>query len=257
MLKVLITGASSGIGESIAKEYAAKGCELILVARRKDRLESLKKTCLDLGAIKTDFWCIDLSSKEDIKKLYKEIEQLENLDIVIANAGIGDLRSFENQSFEEYKKVMDVNVDGVYHTVKASLDKLKQSNGRVGIVGSIQSFMVMPGSSAYCMSKYAVRALSETLYLEFKRSKISVTFIAPGFIATEIRQKKLDDLEVNQKDPVPSYLVMPSKVAAKKIIRAIHGRKRQVTLTYFGKFAEFFFTRFPSLAYFIVSKAKT
>lgn len=256
MKKVLITGASSGIGESIAKEYASKGYSLILVARRKDRLETLKNVCLDLGALKAEYWCIDLSNQVDIKKLYENINLLDKLDVVIANAGIGDLRSFENMSFEEYKKVMDVNVDGVYHTVKASLEKLKTSKGRVGIVGSIQSFMVMPGSSAYCISKYAVRALSETLYLEFKRSNISVTFIAPGFIATEIRQKKLDELETNQKDPIPAFLLMPSKVAAKKIVKAVDKRKRQITLTYLGKFAEFLFTRCPSLAYFIVSRIK-
>jgi short-subunit dehydrogenase len=253
MKTALVTGASSGMGYGCAILLAQKGYRVLALARRENRLKELQEQAKNFpGTI--DYLVCDITKEEDKVKLTNKIDQLGSIDLVLANAGIGDVKSIDKLDKAELKRIMDTNVYGVFDTVKLSLEKVKASKGAFGIVGSVQSYIVLPGSSAYCMSKYAVRAFSETLYLEMKKYGVGVTFIAPGFIDTEMRKKGFDDVDITHKDPVPKSLVMPLDIACKKIVHSIEKRKRELTLTFLGKLGQFIVQKCPGLFFFIISK---
>lgn len=253
-MNVLITGASSGIGEALAYEYSKKNAHLYIVARRSDKLDKVKNKALSLGAKQVDVIVCDIAN--EFQHFETATVHIDKLDVLIANAGIGELKSFNSSSFEDFDKIMQLNVNAVFKTIKFHLSALKNASGRIGIIGSVQSFMVMPGSMAYCASKYSVRAMAETLFLEMPRYGVSCTFIAPGFIDTEIRKKNADGLELTQKDPIPKFLMMSSEAAANKILKAVEKRKRILTLTLLGKFVVFIFTKFPSASFWLVKAFK-
>lgn len=253
-MKVLITGASSGIGEKLTYEYSRKKAKLFIVARRADKLEQVKQKALELGASDVKIIVCDLAN--EFQKFENETKDLKSLDILIANAGIGELKSFKNSTFEDFDKIMKLNVNAVFKAIKQHLEALIQSKGRIAVIGSVQSYMVMPGSLAYCTSKYAVRGLAETLYLEMPRYGVSCTFIAPGFIDTEIRKKTADGIDLTQKDPIPAFLMMSGEEAAAKIVKAIDKRRRVLVLTLLGKFAVFMFTKFPNFSFWIIKTIK-
>jgi short-subunit dehydrogenase len=254
MNTILITGASSGIGHALALEYARGGHELVVLARREHHLKQLKIECEKLGAKSCRYQVCDITSEQDMSQLKELVDSLNKLDIVVANAGVGELNSITNFNKSIYRKIMMTNVDGVVDTITLTMDKIKASKGSFAIVGSVQSYVSLPGGAAYNMSKFAIRAFAETLFMEMNSYGVSTTFIAPGFIDTEIRKKEFNSNEVTHKDPVPKFLVMPLDVASKKIVKAIKKRKRVLTLTRLGIFGKIFVGSFPNLFYFILNK---
>ena len=176
---MLITGASSGIGEALAHEAAKQGAKLALGARRLDKLHQLSKALPLTTTAFTDL--LDVRSPQSIENfVQKSLQHLGGLDVVIANAGLGVVGSFEKLTIEDYKRQFDTNVWGVIETIKACLPSLKLSRGRVVIIGSVNSYVSFPGSSPYSMSKYSVRALAESLHHELSVYGISTTLICPG-----------------------------------------------------------------------------
>lgn len=233
---VFITGASSGIGESLARDFARRGCHLILTARRLDRLEALKRELSALGtkvvSVQADV-CHDGELEKAVEAGRKELGR--PIDFAIANAGFGVVGTVERLALEDYRRQFETNIYGVLRTIKAVLPDLKETRGSISIVGSVNGFVALPGNSPYGMSKFAVRALCDSLTYEMRKYGIAVTHIAPGFIATEIR--RVDNRGVwhsGFKDEVPSFIQMSSPVAARKIARAIIARKRERIVTGHG-----------------------
>lgn len=232
---VMITGASSGIGEALAREFGKNKAALVLLARRVDRLERIAK---EIGK---DTTCIFLEcdvTKEDhlIKAVQATRDRFGRIDIVVANAGFGVVGRFETLSVDDYRRQFETNVFGVIKTIKTTLEDIKASKGTIVIVGSISGHISMAGSSAYCMSKFAIRALAESLYLEMKDFGVNVVLVSPGFVESEIRKvDNLGHLHPNAKDPVPRYLVMPAQHAAREILEAIRKRKQEAVITGHGK----------------------
>jgi short-subunit dehydrogenase len=233
---VLITGASSGIGAALARALAREGAELVLMARRRERLEPL---CAELEAAgaKAVAHVGDVTQRADLDvAVALEIEHYGRLDMVVANAGFGVVGALETLRVEDYRRQFETNVFGVLETIAACLPELRKSRGRLVLIGSVAGYVATPHASAYAMSKFAIRALALALEPESKPHGITVTLISPGFVASEIRQ--VDNRGVQHpsaKDPLPPWLVMSADVAAKKIVSAAHRRRREAVLTVHGK----------------------
>ncbi|MCB9637506.1 MAG: SDR family oxidoreductase [Myxococcales bacterium] len=252
---VLITGASAGIGEALALEFAKQGAVLVLTARREDRLQEVSQKIQALGQKALPIAC-DVTKEEELAQAtQKAIETFGRIDIVVANAGFGVAGTFERLTTEDYQRQFDTNVFGVMHTLKATLEPLKQSKGSFAVVGSVNSYISLPGNSPYGMSKFAVRAFAQSMQGELKPYGISVTLIAPGFVASEIRRVNNKGVfKQEAKDPVPPWLIMPAEPAARQIAKAIHKRKREAVITGHGKIIVFLQRHFPWLVSSIVSR---
>ena len=237
---VLITGASSGIGAALAREWARRGADLALLARRVDRLERLAAECRAAGRRAIVIAC-DVTRDGDLERaVARAREELGRIDVVVANAGFGVVGPLEALTLEDYRRQFETNVFGVLRTIYAGLPELKRTRGRLVIIGSVSGHLGLPGSSPYAMSKFAVRALAQSLGPELGRHGVSVTLISPGFVESEIYQvdnRGAWHQEVG--DPVPRWLRMPAATAARKIVRAAARRRREVVITGHGKLAVF------------------
>jgi short-subunit dehydrogenase len=237
---VLITGASSGIGAALAREFGARGADVALLARRADRLAALAADVERWGrralAIRAD-----VTVDGDLERaVAATLAAFDRLDVVVANAGFGVVGPVERLTLDDYRRQFETNVFGVLRTVKASLDALKASRGRLAIVGSVAGYVATPGASPYAMSKFAVRGLAAALGHELAPAGVSVTLVVPGYVEAEIR--RVDNTGVfrpETSDPVPARLIMPAPRAARQIVRAIARRRSEVVITGHGKLGVF------------------
>jgi short-subunit dehydrogenase len=233
---VLVTGASSGIGAALARELAREGARLVLVARRRERLDSLQAELAAAGA-EAVAHVGDVTQRADLDAAVAlAVQRYGRLDMAVANAGFGVVGSVEKLEVDDYRRQFETNVFAVIETIKACLDELRKTRGRLVLIGSVAGYVSMPNSSPYSMSKFAVRALAEALELELAPQGIAVTLISPGFVTSEIRQ--VDNHGVHHpsaQERLPAWLVMPTEVAAKKIVRAAHKRRREAIITAHGK----------------------
>jgi len=247
---VFITGASSGIGQALALTYAKKDFNLSLFARRAERLSKVKKECLALNP-KIEVLCStgDVTQENQLKIAVQNThDQFARIDIVIANAGYSKTGKFEKLKIKDYRELFETNVFGVINTAILTLDFLRQSNGRLALMGSASSYLCLGGDSPYAMSKFAVRALAESLFSEFKNTGASVTLICPGFVDSEIRKTNSNnEFDPTRKDPIPAYFIMDSLQAARKIESAIRKRKREVIITNHAKAGIFLKRHFPGV----------
>ena len=235
---ILLTGASSGIGAALAREFAARGAQLLLLARRTDRLDVLAKE-LDSRAQRVLVQACDVTIDGDNERAVAfALQRFGRIDIAIANAGFGVAGAFEKLTLDDYRRQFETNVFGVLRTARASLEALKATRGGLVIMGSVAGHVCMSGASAYGMSKFAIRGWAESMHAELHRSGIAVTLISPGFISSEIR--KVDNrgvLHADAPDPMPDWLRMPADAAARIMLRGILRRKREVVVTGHGKLA--------------------
>lgn len=233
---VLITGASSGIGAALARELAHEGAKLVLMARRRERLEAL---CAELGASGAEALAHvgDVTRREDIDAAVAlAVERFGGLDMAVANAGFGVVGRVEKLEVDDYRRQFETNVFGVLATVKACLPEIVRTRGRLVLIGSVAGHVTYPNGSPYAMSKFAVRALAGALDYELRPKGVSVTLISPGFVESEIR--RVDNRGVHHphaKEPLPSWLVMRADAAARKILRAAHRRRSEAVITLHGK----------------------
>jgi short-subunit dehydrogenase len=251
---VFITGASSGIGAAVAKAFAAEGARVALLARRTDKLEQVKQEIESHGGQAILFQC-DVTDAEGLKSAAEHTaEAFGGIDVVLANAGFGMSGPFENLSVDDFRHQFEVNVFGMMNTIYATLPALKQSKGRLGLVGSVVGRLGTPTTSPYNVSKYAVIGLAECIYHEFDEIGISVTCIIPGFIESEIRSVNNDGVYTGNPDPVPSMFIMPAEKAARRIVDAVYRRRPELVLTRLGKLMLLANRLFPSLVRWTVRR---
>jgi len=233
---VLITGASSGIGEAAARELVRRGAKVALCARRTDLLEKVAAELRAAGGSAIAVAC-DVTKDGDCEAaVARTVAEWGKLDVLLANAGFALAGRLEALSIDDYRRQLETNFFGALRALKAALPELKKSRGRIGVVGSVNGFIGTPATSAYCASKFAVRGLCDAIRPELKPFGVSVTHIAPGFVESEIRHK--DNREVvhaSSKDPVPAWLVASAESAANEIVNALSRRKREQVVTFHGK----------------------
>jgi short-subunit dehydrogenase len=236
---VLIAGASSGIGEELAWQLGQAGAKLTLTARRKDLLESLAQKIAATGKARPLAIECDVTREGGLERAVAEsVRQWGKLDVAIANAGFGVVGPLKALSLEDYRRQFETNVFGVLRTIYAALPEIEKAKGNVVIMGSVSGWAASPGASAYAMSKFAVRALANSITPELRLAGVKVTLISPGFVESDIRRvDNQGKLHAGTKDPIPAWLVMSREKAARQILRAVARGKREAIITGHGKFA--------------------
>jgi NADP-dependent 3-hydroxy acid dehydrogenase YdfG len=191
----IITGASSGIGQATAKELASKGITVMLAARREERLKELQQEIQDSGG-KAFYQVTDVTNVEEMEQLAKKTkEECGSIDILVNNAGLMPLSYMNKLKIKEWDQMVDVNIKGVLYGIAAVLPYMeKQKSGHIVNISSVAGHKVMPGSSVYSGTKYAVRAITEGLRQEMNTShNIRTTIICPGAVATELTETITDE----------------------------------------------------------------
>lgn len=233
----LVTGASSGIGEELARHLAQAGAKVALAARRKDLLGGLAQRIAATGRAAPLALECDVTRDGDLERVVAEtVRRWGKLDVVIANAGFGIVGPLRQLSVEDYRRQFETNVFGVLRTVLATLPEIEKSKGNVVLIGSVAGWAASPGASPYAMSKFAVRALANSITPELRLDGVKVTLISPGFVASDIR--RVDNqglLHAGAKDPVPAWLIMSTEKAARQILHAVARGKREAIITGHGK----------------------
>jgi NADP-dependent 3-hydroxy acid dehydrogenase YdfG len=184
---VVITGASSGLGEATARHLAGEGAKLVLGARRLDRLQALTRE-LNLGtdaAVATD-----VTDRAQVKRLVDAAVAIHGrIDVIINNAGLMPHSPLERGKVDDWDRMIDVNLKGVLYGIAAALPHMtRQKSGHIINVSSVAGHKVRPGSAVYAATKAAVRMLSEGLRQEVKPYNIRTTIISPGAVQSELPQ---------------------------------------------------------------------
>ena len=186
----LITGASSGLGRSFAKILAKRGFNLVIVARRRQRLLELKHELVESYGVKVKILCHDLADPDECRQLYEEVERA-NIDILINNAGFGVFGKFTETDLDSELKMIDVNIKAVHILTKLFLQKFEKRNyGYILNVASLAGFMAGPWFSSYYASKNYVLQLTKALYEELRaeHSNVYVGAFCPGPVNTEFNE---------------------------------------------------------------------
>ena len=184
---IVITGASSGLGEATARRLSAEGATVVLGARRSDRLQSLTKE-FDAKGAKSLAVTVDVTNRAQVQKLVDSaVGTFGRIDVLINNAGIMPLSPLETLQVDEWDRMIDVNMKGVLYGIAAALPHMKrQKAGQIINVSSVAGHKVGPTFAVYSATKHAVRTLTEGLRMEVKSYNIRTTIISPGAVATEL-----------------------------------------------------------------------
>ncbi len=233
---VIITGASSGIGLALAKNFAKRKAKVVLAARSFNKLigieEELKTFNNNILIIETD-----VSKESDCKNLIdKTIEKYDKIDILINNAGISMRALFESTELSVIKQLMDINFWGTVYCSKYALPYLLKSKGSIVGVSSIAGYKGLPGRTGYSASKFAMHGFLEVLRTENMKKGVHVLIACPGFTASNIRNTALAaDGSQQGESPRDETKMMAAEEVAERIIQAIEKKKDRLVLTREGK----------------------
>ena len=243
---VLITGASSGIGSALAREFARRGFHVAMVARRLEKLEVLAAQIRREGGQASSHRG-DVTVDGDIAAVVGELAATGHApEIVVANAGFGVVGNAQKLALEDYRRQFETNVFGVIRTLHESLAALRETRGRFVIMGSVAGHLSNAGSSPYSMSKFAVRGLAEALHGDLKSADVGCTLISPGFVDSDIRRvDNRGGLHAAAPDPVPAWLRLRADKAARTMARGILRGRREVVVTFHARVIIFFARHFP------------
>ena len=223
---VLITGASSGIGRETAIEFAKLGANLILVARRKDKLkqteDELKKYNVSISACQCD-----VSKKDQVKEMSETVlEKFSSVDILINNAGFAIYGSVSDLSISDIESQMETNYFGMVYCIKNFLPSmLKKKSGHIVNVASVAASFGLPGIASYCASKFAMMGFSEGLKHELKDTGIGITVVSPIMVRTNFF-----DHPSFEKIPKYSLISLDPKTVAKTILKAANSSRLEIVV---------------------------
>ncbi len=233
---VIITGASSGIGEATAFEFVKQGAKVSLAARRLERLNEIKTEIEKIGgeALITK---TDVSIEDDCKNLIQQtLNHFGKIDLLINNAGISMRALFIDAEIQVLKKVMDVNFWGTVYCTKYALPHLLKQNGVIVGVSSVAGFHGLPGRTGYSASKFAMHGFLESVRIEYLKTGLHVMVIAPGFTSSEVRKHALT-ANGNEQGETPRVeeKMMSAEKVAKIMLKSIKKKKRNKILTFTGQ----------------------
>jgi len=252
---VIVTGASSGIGLAIAREFAAARCKVVMAARSVDKLEKLATEIRENGGEV----CViptDVTDEEQCRILIEgTVEKYGYLDILINNAGISMRANFIDVDSSVLKKVMDVNFWGMVYCSKYALPHLLERRGVIVGVSSIAGFHGLPGRTGYAASKFAMHGFLETIRIENLRKGLHVMIIAPGFTASNIRYNALQaDGSLQGDSPRNEKRMMKPEFVARWVLKGIKKKKRNKILTWGGRFTALFQRIMPGVVDYVYYK---
>jgi NAD(P)-dependent dehydrogenase (short-subunit alcohol dehydrogenase family) len=250
---VWITGASAGMGRTLALEFARRGADVAVSARRLDRLTALVDEIDALGRRGLAVPC-DVTKDEEVARAVEAVlAHFGRMDVAVANAGFGVVGRLEDLGDADLRRQFDTNVFGAMSTARHALPALRRSKGRLALVSSVAGLLASPRTGAYTASKFALRALGLTLAQELHGSGASCTLLNPGFVATEIGQvDNAGTWDGSRKDARPMRLMWSAEDAARVMVDAIHKRKREYTFTLHGKFGAWLGQHMPGLVHLIM-----
>lgn len=238
---VIITGASSGIGKSLALEFAKRGANLVLAARQFVTLCELTESIEKQYGIKAIAVQCDVTVQEDCDHLIKQtLSTYGRIDVLINNAGISMRALFNDAEVDVLKSVMDVNFWGTVYCTKYALPQILKTKGSIVGVSSIAGYKGLPGRTGYSASKYAMNGFLDALRVENLKTGIHILTACPGFTASNIRNTALDKNGVQQgESTLHEEKMMTSDEVAKIIADGVENRKRTLIMTGQGKLVVF------------------
>ena len=248
---ILITGASSGIGKQTAIEFAKKGANLILVARRKEKLELVAKE-LEKFKISVLVCPCDVSDKDQVKEMSKIVlEKFDSIDILVNNAGFAIYGSVSDLSIDEIESQMETNYLGMVYCIKNFLPSmLEKKSGHIVNVASVAASFGLPGIASYCASKFAMLGFSEGLKHELKNSGIGITVVSPIMVKTNFF-----DHPSFEKMPKYSPTSLSSKSVANAILKASNSPRLEIIVPSPVRIAVWLKNTFPYLINPILGKS--
>jgi len=216
---ILITGGSSGLGASLAKDYAANGITLFLSGRNERRLKEVQKECLSLGA-DVHIALVDSGDEAAMSGWITECDGVAPLDLIVANAGIGMGYTTNMDLGEHTKKIMAVNVNGVFNTVHPAIRLMQpRGKGQIALISSLAGYHGSPTAPAYSTSKAAVKAYGEALRGLYAPHGIEVNVVCPGFVKSP--------MTASNKFPMP--FLMETGKAIKVLRRGLERNQARIT----------------------------
>ncbi len=233
---VVVTGASSGIGEALAKTYAEAGAKVVLAARQEEKLHAAVAEIEAAGGSAIYSVC-DVVSPEDCEHLIaKTIEAYSKIDILICNAGLSMRALFDDVDLSVLHRLMDVNFWGTVNCVKYALPHLQATKGSIVGVSSVAGLHGLPARTGYSASKYAMTGFLETIRIENLKKGLHVMIACPGFTASNVRFSALTADGTSQGEtPRAEDKMMTSEEVAKIIIKATAKRKRLCLMEFDGR----------------------
>ena len=243
---VIITGASSGIGEACALAFAKKGANVVIAARNTEKLNTVAEEIIKIGVGVLAVKC-DVSVKSDCQNLIDEtLKKFNKIDVLINNAGISMRAIFNEMELEVLEKVMDINFYGTVYCTKFALPHILKNKGSVVGVSSIAGYLGLPARTGYSASKYAMQGFLDALRTENLRTGLHVMVACPGFTASNIRNTALSaDGSSQGETPRDEGKMMTAEEVANHIVSGVIKRKRTLVLTTEGKLAVFLGKLFP------------
>ena len=249
---VVITGASSGVGEAAAEQFAKKGANIVLVARRKEKLEQVEKK-LSKYSIETLIQICDVSDKEQVKQMSeKVIETFSKIDVLVNNAGFVIYGKIEELSIEDIESQMQTNYFGMINCTKYFLPHfLKQNFGHMVNVASVGGSFGVPGIASYCATKFAMLGFSEGLHHELHGTNVGVTVVSPIMVRTSL----FDHPSFKNFTKFATGISLSSETVANAIIKAANSSRLEIVVPSFVRIGIWFKQTFPFLINPIIGSA--
>jgi len=233
---VIVTGAASGIGLGLAREFAARGAKLSLADFNRDQLNTVSEE-LDKKGVEVLPVVTDVTKEAECRNLVEEtVKRYGRIDILVNNAGISMRALFEDLDLEVLRKVMDVNFWGAVYCTKYVLPYILKAKGSIAGISSIAGYKGLPGRTGYSASKFALQGFLEVVRIENMKKGLHLLIACPGFTSTNIRNSALakDGSRQGESPRDEAKMMTPEEVAV-RICNAIEKRKHRLTLTTQGK----------------------
>ena len=249
---IVITGASSGIGEAASEEFAKRGANLVLVARNKEKLEQVEKN-LEKYSVKTLVQVCDVSDKEQVKQMSEKVmETFSRIDVLVNNAGFVIYGKVEELSIEDIESQMETNYFGTIYCTKSFLPHfLQQNSGHIVNVASVGGSFGVPGIASYCATKFAMLGFSEGLYHELHETNVGVTVVSPIMVRTSL----FDHPSFKNFTKHATGISLSSETVAKAIVKAANSSRLELVVPSVVRIAIWFKQTFPFFVNPIIGNA--
>ena len=245
----IITGASSGIGRSIALEMASRGVSVMLASRTEKDLLSVQQEIEDSGG-RASLFVVDVRDEKQCRELVEAtFSRFSRIDFLINNAGISMRANFNDVEMEVLRRVMETNFWGSVYCARYALPHILQTGGSIVGISSICGVTPLPGRSGYSASKHALDGFMESIRLEYRNTGVHFMLVHPGYTTSNIRCVALNkEGEPHEESHLDELKLMSSEKVAREVVAGIASRRRDLVLTREGRIITWIYRRRPKIA---------